>query len=150
MSLPLLHSPADIVAQLMIDLGAASDPVAVPQGAWPVFVKGEPSTPDNCLTVYDTSPKDGGRIMVDGSRTQHYGLQVRVRAATENTSTIKATGLRVFFDESVKYRGVTFGARHYLVHCFSTVNVLSVGRETPTSKRFIHTVNLMTSLIRLD
>ncbi len=62
MSLPLLHEPIDVLSRAVITLGWASDPTANPLQPWPLAVNDEPDTPDRCLTLYDTTPKNDGTL----------------------------------------------------------------------------------------
>src|SRR5690606_37798810 len=75
----LSHSPADILRQLLIDLGLVNAHDEV--GDWPAFTHFEPTTPDNCITTFDTVGIRHNRLMTPGQTQHHYGLQVRVRAA---------------------------------------------------------------------
>lgn len=144
MSTPMLHSPADILAQLIVDLGKGTDPTA--GGAWPVFVAGEPTAPDNAITVYDTTPQDDGRSMIDGEMLGHFGFQVRVRGTTHSVAYVKAEAVRVALEESVYDRTVHRDGSTYLVHCVAKTNFLSIGKDVPTSKRSLFTINGLVSL----
>ena len=146
----LTHSPGDVVRWLMVSLGLGADPTVTPYGSWPVFQAVEPSglnVPDNCLTVYDTAGRDGGREQVQGERSEHHGIQVRVRSATHNVGYTKARALAVAFDQTVYQNNVTISSQRYLVHCLTrTSDVLYIGFEAPTSKRTIFTINAVAAL----
>src|SRR4051812_5836239 len=83
----LSHSPAKIVRQLLINSEVARQVPLVP---WPVYALSEPESPDDVLTVFNTSGVDHGRLMPTGERSQHEGIQVRVRAASEEEGYIKS------------------------------------------------------------
>lgn len=141
----LLHSPADVVAQALVDEGVGSDPSG--ESAWPVFVTKEPSTPDNCLTVTDTTGVDHGRVM-SGELQGHRGVQVRIRARTQALGFRKATALRVFMSEgNAAHSGcrnltVTLDGVVYLLRNFAKIgDVLSIGSDTPNSMRRVFTLN---------
>src|SRR5215472_5350045 len=97
MTTTLLNSPAEIVRAALIEVGVADDPspwmdlvngnggVKPSNTMWPVFVWGEPSNPDNCITLYDTDGIDHGQSMVDLQLFAHYGIQVRIRSTDQRT-----------------------------------------------------------------
>ncbi len=149
MSLPLLHSPADVLATLLVTLGAATDPEAATLGDWPVYVDSEPPTPDDVLTVYDTTARTFGRSMIDGETLLHEGVQVRVRATDHTTGLIKARAIRQKLDEVVHLNNVTVDGTDYLVWSVDTTSLLKLGKETPTSKRSLFTINGTCSIRRL-
>lgn len=147
-SLPLLHSPAQIVAALLVAKGLGTDPAG--GGAWPVFHAGEPQSPDQVLTVYDTTPKDDGRSQLSGEVFQHYGFQCRIRAATHAAGWAKAAAVRTALDQSVYYAHVTVDGTEYLIEGVSGTNVLTLGKESPSSKRSLFTVNGICPVRRLN
>lgn len=151
MASTLPHSQADIVAQLLIRDSIGADPDVSPLGSWPVYVSGEPNTPDNCLTVYDTAGVDDGSSMIDGELFAHEGIQVRVRAKDHRTGWTKADAIQTWMAESV-YDEITTvagadGSTTYLVHNFSRIGrVLALGKDAPTSKRSLFTVNALVTV----
>ena len=147
MSGTLAHSPADVIRKLLVNLALGSDANAVPAEAWPVFASGEPASPDSVITVYDTAGKNDGRAMATGERSEHYGIQVRVRSAAHTAGYAKAQAIAIAFDETVTQNAVTIGSTTYLVHAVSRRGpVLNIGKETPTSKRSLFTLNALVSL----
>ncbi len=150
MSLVLQHSPADILARAMIALAMGSDPTEEPLDDWPVYVNSEPKLPDNCLTVYDTSPKYDGRSMIDGETWQHYGIQVRIRATTFEVALLRAEFIRVDLNETLYDETVIIAGTEYLIHCASSTNLLRLGADSPNSKRQLFTVNAALSLKRVN
>lgn len=145
--LVLLHSPADIVAQLTVQLGLGTDPSS--NGVWPVTATAEAPTPDNAIFVTDTSPQDDGRAMVDGSRDEHFGIQVKVRASTAKVGYAKAKAIQKSFDETVYGSPVTLDTQTYRVECLSKTQLLKIGKEAPNSQRSLFTVNTLASITRL-
>lgn len=141
----LTHSPAQIVRQLLIDLG-----LGTASGDWPVFYAMEPNAPDNVLTVFDTTGTDDGRSMVTGELFGHDGFQVRVRAKDHATGWLKADAIQTDFAESVSLRQVTVDSSSYLIHAITRIgNVLALGRQTPQSMRSIFTLNATVPLSQL-
>lgn len=153
MSLPLLHSPADIASRLLVQLGGATDPENDPLQAWPAFVGVEPSSPDNCITVYNTAWQDDGRSMIDGEDFHHFGLQFRVRGTTQPIAFAKADAIHTLMTEGCYNRIVNIsdsaGEASYFIQCFAKQNVLSIGQETPKTKRNILTINSLMTIRRI-
>ena len=147
MSGSLIHDQAQIVAQLIQNLGLGSDPLARPLEAWPVYSYQEPSSPDSVITVYTTTGRREGRTQPDGESQQHHGFQVRVRDARPDLGSTKANAIATAFDRDVYQEGVTISSSQYLVHSISnTTDVLSLGIESPTSSRFIFTLNAIVAV----
>lgn len=136
----LANSPADVIGQMMIDMSLGTD--SDDNGEWPIFVNSEPSTPDNCITVYDTAGIDNGSDMILGRLMQYHGFQVRVRAKTHRAGWLKADEIRANLAESVYQRAVAVEDHDYLVQCIGGIGtVLILGREVGVSKRSLFTVN---------
>lgn len=133
----LLHSPADIVRQALIDLGAVTA-----DGAWPCYATHEPDTPDDVVTVYNTQDgDDDGRSFPDGDADCHWGLQIRVRSAREDEGWAKAHALRKAV-LGVHLRDVSVADTGYVIYNFSSVRqVWALGTETPQSDRLIFVIN---------
>jgi hypothetical protein len=143
----LANSPADVIAQLLIEMGLVTDPTLVPLQAWPVYVDVEPTTPDSCVTVKDTEGKDDGRTMTDGERHQHHGFQVRVRSAAPPIGFVKANAIAVALDQQVNQALVTLGSHTFIVYEITrTGDVLPIGKDTPNSKRSVFTVNCVSPI----
>lgn len=148
----LAHSPAEVIRYLLIQLGLGTDPEARPQGLWPVAAAGELTTPDETITVYDTAGTGDGRTMPDGAAHEHQGFQVRVRSRTHRGGGwAKANVVRETLARSVELTTVTFtedGVTYrYLVRCVTGIgSVIVVGKETPTSRRSIFTLNAVVAL----
>lgn len=140
MNTPLSHSPADIIAQLLIDLGLATDPDDT--DAWPVYSTDEPDLPDNCITCYDTAGRDVGRTMKDGERQQYPGIQLRIRCARHEVGFVKAQAIAIALDEQVAMDYVTLDAVTYTVQSvLRTGTVVPIGKEVPGSARRAFTIN---------
>jgi hypothetical protein len=147
----LAHSPADVVRQVLIDLGLGSDPDADPAQAWPVFAAGEPASPDEVVTVYNTSGVTSGRTAPDGERQEHHGLQVRVRSRGPDRGAVKANALAVGLDQQVHNKTVTLGTARYVVRAVTrTGGLLDLGEDDPNSKRYLITFNAIVALRQLS
>lgn len=140
MSGPLVHSPAAILRQLLIDLTQGTTPSD--NDSWPMHYSSEPDTPDNAITVYDTAGTPDGRTMIDGRVHEHSGAQVRVRAQSESVGFTKAQAIATAMAEDVSYAGVIVESTSYKVDAISRISgPLSLGKE-PGSKRNIFTINV--------
>jgi hypothetical protein len=134
----LSHSPADILRYALVSLGLGT---LAPTTPWPVFAGQEPSAPDNCITVYDVAGTDSGYVQ-QGERQEQHGWQVRVRGQDHATGYAKARAVAVALDEDLYQETVTIGASSYLVWSVTrTSDVLSLGLDSPASKRHLFTVN---------
>ena len=144
----LTHSPADVIAKLLVDLGLGSDVEADVVGQWPVSVASEPPSPDNALTVYNTAGRLQGRIQFNGDHDVAYGFTVRVRAVTSDVGFVKATALAAGLDSVVR-RVVTREGFSYLVHSISRTTPVVPGGREGTSSRELHTINGVVTLTPL-
>lgn len=147
MSISLEHSPADISRAVLVNAGAGTDPSA--NTAWPIYAAGEPSSPDECITVYDTSARSDGRSMKDGEQWYHFGIQVRIRTKTHQGGFVKAWAVKKIMDESINQLNISVSSDLYYFHCFTNTNITYAGKETPTSKRSIFTINCYVTLRRI-
>ena len=145
MSGSLDHSPADVVRQLLIDLGLGTNPDD--SGAWPIYCSQTPSTPDSAITVYDTEGRQGGRVMTDGERQEHSGIQIAIRDANHVNGFAKSKLLAIALDKTVSQNSVVISEATYLVHSISrTGDVIVAGKNVPTDKRNLFTINAVVSL----
>lgn len=141
----LKHSPADIIGGLLIFLEVGTGPED--NDLWPVFVAGEPARPDNCITVYDTQGQDDGRAMVDGELIDHNGFQIMIRAKDHRTGYLKADEIRTALAKLTYNVSVYLDSSVYLVYCVTKIGqILCLGKESPTSKRSLFTINAMVPL----
>ena len=140
----LLHSPSDIIRQLLVDRGLGAYPPADP---WPIYVVMEPDGPDDVITLSDMDGTDSGRTMNDGERQEHHGVMVRVRAFTHTDGYAKIRHIAVILDQEVYDAIVVIGVRTYKIHSVSRLgDVMVLGKETLVSKRSIFTVNTVVSV----
>lgn len=145
----LEYSPAEIVQQLLVNhaLGVLGSPGS--KAEWQVYASNEPDTPDNAVTVYDTSGSDAGRVMVTGELQGMYGVQIRVRSATHRLGYAKANQIWVAVAEEVRLEDVVIGAFRYRVAAFSnTGDILTLGKG-PGDKRSSFTINTFASIRKL-
>lgn len=140
----LSHSPAFILRATLVALGLGSEPGS--GGAWPVYATSEPSDPDAVLTIYNTAGRDDGRTMIDGERQERHGFQVRVRSGTEAMGYSKARTVALALDGLWRQGLLIEGVFYRIQSVTRTTDVLSLGREAPTSQRRLFTVNGLVAL----
>ncbi len=146
----LVHSQADIIAQLLIDFSVGTDPTL--SGTWPIYVSEEPDTPDNVITIYDTVGLVHGRSQIEGEIQEHEGIQIRIRGATHDLGFRKANDILTAVDitavrDTVGVASVLgTGTTNYFVNSITrTSGILSLG-DSPTSRRRIFTINAVVML----
>lgn len=105
--------------------------------------------PDEVLTVYDTAWQDDGRAMVDGEEFRHYGFQVRVRSGDHPTGWVKAFAVRYYLAEGLYDWEITIDGALYRVWCANGNDIIVLGKDTPTSKRSLFTINAVAPIERL-
>lgn len=144
----LTHSVNDVIRRLLVNDGQGTLPSAA--GSWPIGVE-RPDSPDDCVTVTETTGRRDGRTMTDGEVIEHPGIQVEVRSADHNTGFLKAKQIATYCDEQVRNSGVTFEGKHYNIVNVSRVGVvMSIGRESPESARELFTFNAMVTLVQTN
>jgi hypothetical protein len=142
----LAHTPARVLAQVLIDLGLATNPEATTPGPWPVYAGKEPDEPDDALTVRTTAGRDLGRSGPDSTRVELYGVQVRVRSAVEQEGYLKAQAIALALD-IVYRRAVAVGDSTYMLqHAARTGPPLPLGTDSPQTERWLCTLNFLLSL----
>lgn len=140
----LANSPAEIVRQILIDLGHA---VLKSSGSdWPAFVNNLPNRPDNAISVNDTEGVVATRLQRTGEVQTREGFQIIVRAQTHTLGWQKANDIVVGLAKNVALRQVTVGTTGYTVWSISGIgNVLSLGSGDDDTKREFFSINgLMT------
>lgn len=142
------HSASQVVLQLLLD---RSQVAAANSGDdWEVGWGLERDGPDNSVTVFNTDPKDDGDVMTDGDSLQQFGIMLRVRSADQREGWKKASELSDYLAKGVLRAEVELDGVGYFIQCFSNiVGPLDNGYESPTSLRFIHTVNAYVNIDQL-
>lgn len=138
-------SPADVIAQFLIDENLASSDIAA---EWYVYVSFLPQEPNDALCIYDTSGKMDGRIMRTGEQIVHPGIQVMVRHANYVTAWNKADALARAFDAVRKTSVALDSENNYILHNVSrTGDIMHVGAELEGDRRrHLFTVNAIVTI----
>jgi len=143
----MLHSPAEICRQLLIDLKLCADPDVSNGNDWPVYTGQEPDgigITDECVTVYDATWRADGRDMGAGETYWHYGVQIRLRARLQPAGWLKARAIQVALDQNVDMAKVIVnagGPAAYIIQAVTGTAVMYIGQDVPKTKRHIHTMN---------
>jgi hypothetical protein len=142
------QAPSEVVAQVIIDLGLGTDPeVAVAD--WATRATGEGDYPDNCITVYDTTPFMDGRTH-DGKLQGMYGIQIRIRARDPRNGWKKAKNIEYQLTQvldRIVHRTVNSLDYRYMIHSLNGFGgVLPIGKEQSVSERNLFTINCYVNL----
>lgn len=137
-----------IVRKLLLDAAKVTLPAA--NLAWPAFYSDEPPKPDNLVVVFDTAGRVDSREMVQGKIVEHYGVQLLIRAVDHATGWGKASDIRSWLAENVVEHTVNVEGTYYTVQAISKFGpLLTLGNESPTSKRKVFTLNAMVSVTQV-
>lgn len=136
---------ADIIRQLIIDLGLAQ---ADPKVEWPIYSSFLPDVPDSSICVYDTAGTLDGRIMRTGEQIEHPGIMIHVRAIDNDTGWRKAKTIAEALDAQRRVSVVISSEETYVVYNFSrTGAILPLGMEEIGSRRrFVFSINAITTI----
>lgn len=144
----LVHSPADVLRYLMVDLGLGA---LLNSGTWPISVDQLPDKPDSSIVVRDTVGRLGGKDNPTGQLQRHPGIQIIVRAAKFPTVWTKAEGILQSLTESVNAKQVSIDDSAYLVQSITiTSGPIGLGKESPRSNRNLLSINAVISLRQLS
>lgn len=139
MSELLTLSPADVVRRLLVNLGYGTLPGNL---NWPINVARELDTPDNTITVYDTSGVLQGRLQPTGVNEEYHGIQVRVRSTVFETGWAKINAIAYACDVLVEASTVVVSSATFVVgSIMRTGSPMWITRDVPTSDRQIFTLN---------
>ena len=147
---PLTFSPADVVAQLLIDFGFGTDPLL--DEDWPVYVSEEPNSPDDVITVYDTTGLTHGSSQIDGEVQEHEGVLIRIRSTDFDIGHRKQDEIKVGIDTTIYRNTVEIssvlgtGTDQYFVQKVTRISMTGGFKESPASKRNVFTINVVVNL----
>ena len=142
----LNHSPADILRQLIVDIGAGVAPTVASTTDWQTYVGMEPderSGAEQVITVTNTAGVPKGRVG-QGERQIFHGANLRIRAKTHATGYVKANATAILLD-SVYQRDVVIGGTTYLVHSVNRQgDILDLGKgDTPNNRYTFFSINVL-------
>ena len=138
----LSHTPAYILRTRIINSGHGTP--SAENRSWPVYVDGEPNTPDNVITIRDTTNRDVGYNQYRKEMQEYHGVQVRIRAKDIPTGFPKFNALcqvlERYIHDTLIVGDITYTITSYVV---STTHL---GREIAVSRRMLWTINAMLDL----
>lgn len=146
MSEAMNHGAAEIIQQLLIDLGLASDIGDATD--WPVF---EGYLPDkanqgNVICVYNMQGNLEG-ITVDLEMQQHEGFNVAIRSDTIEDGESKGRAIFRGLIRQGHNAEVVLNGSTYKIHGVTpTSDLIYAGMENPTSRRRLFTINAITAI----
>lgn len=145
MAQTLLNSPAEIIQSLMIALELGTDPTL--EDDWPIYCSAEPDSPDNCITVYDTTGTNDGRSMIDGELQSHNGFEVRVRSSSHSVGWLRADLIQTTLAMGVNQVTVAVDENRYTIPCIARIgDIMALGRNRPTSGHTLFTINAVVAI----
>lgn len=150
----LQHSPARIIAELLISGGHGTDPERSPSGAWPIYTGNAPDRPDELIKVTLTAGMDDGYTNPNSERQEKPGIQILIRSVTEEEGYYKAQQIAIFLDQTRRtlvhiadIADVGTGTMTYILHSIMrTTNVIALGSDVPAGKRQLFTINAIVTL----
>lgn len=147
----LNHSPAEIIQQLLIDLGHGESVDFTGTGTDYVVYHGSmPDVIEDCICVTDTEGILHLRDMATGGRQEHHGFQVRLRNTSITVGGQTARNIAQAFDATVYQNTVTIEGSTYCVQSITrTSPVIYIGPEVGTSRRHLFSVNAIVSVRQL-
>jgi hypothetical protein len=143
-------TPATIVAAYLTGLALMTVPSAA--GDWPLYISFLPDGPGiahNAGAIYNTTPIKDGRWLKTGAVFQHYGIQIMLRATSEEAGWDKCKTLAGQLD-AVANNDVIVSGTTYRLHNISRVGgINSLGEEPGTKRRRLFSMNFMAAIAEL-
>lgn len=143
-----IHSPAQILTELLITLGLFDDPDDS-SFTFPVFTTVMPDDaflPGSVATVYNTPGLKDGRLM-SGVIIFHHGVQLAVRIADPEAGWLKCNLVEQAMQAVTESTTVTIGATTYTLNNVSQQGpILALGLEGGTVRRHLFTLNFLMTI----
>ena len=142
----LLHSPALVLRKYLIATGVVVNrptptPATLPDWIVYAFKLQAEGTPDNCVSVVNTTPVPGPRDMHGGVSYKHDGIQIMVRSREQETGFLKCATIARWLTEHLKNTDVDMGGTAYRLHAFTITSHPTYIGEEEKSVRHFHTLN---------
>ena len=143
----LLDSPASVLASYIV--GASLMSIPSEDDVWPLYVSTLPEGVDEAGAIYNTTPVKDGRVMDGGDTLQHYGVEIIIRALTEEAGwgrcVLIAEDLDTIFNETVIRDTVSY----QICNISRVGGVNSLGQEEGTKRRRMFSMNFIMDLKEL-
>ena len=149
----LTHSPADIIAQVLVDLGLVQpwneSKLPKDQVSWAVSSGKDVDKPDKAVMIKDTQGRDQLRVLW-GQRSEMQGFQVMVRAPKRSEAFLLAQQIAIALDTTVTGATPTLdGVQYHVQSVDRSSQVLPLGTERAQSARELFTINAVVTLFQL-
>lgn len=138
-------SPADVIRQMLVDLGFANDG---PGAGWHAYTGFFPNDPVSAFCVYDLQGRKDGRLMKTGEQINHPGIQIMFRGKDYLTTRDHTDAVALALDAQRKTTVAVESTGVYIVHNVSrTGDIMSLGMEAEgDSRRFLFTINAVLTI----
>lgn len=153
MSGVLYHTPAEIIAQLMDDLGLANletTGTADPDTDWTVFPIHLPESPEQAILVKDSMGRLHRRSHPTGVAGEHYGIQILARSSQDPATPYrKVKDVLQCFDTEVNRDEVTLSDEDDVDRVYRVNAITRVSTVAPAGndgRRFLYSGNLIASI----
>jgi len=142
-------SPADVIRQLLIDEGLASNDV---EADWCAYTGFFPNDPNQALCVYDMAGKQDGRLMKTGEQIIHPGIQIMIRGLDYLPTRFRAHDIAIGLDAQRKTVVAVESTGSYIVHNVSRIgDIMSLGMEMDGDRRrHLFTINAVVTIESTD
>jgi hypothetical protein len=138
------HTPATILAAVLIQSNYGVRPSAVPMGqvpVWPVYVGHLPPTPDEAICIYDTTGYREGRIQYSGETVRKPGWQIRIRSRGYLMGAAVVKAIQRFLDTIRNFQVDVDSSDYMICTVAQTGDILSLGQEPEAARRENFTLN---------
>jgi len=143
----VLDTPASILATWIVGVELMSAPSAGDD--WPLFISYLPdgiNVDDNIGAIYNTTPVKDARNMNTGRVIQHYGIEIMIRALSEESGWDKCNNISGNLD-TLFNQAITKDDNTYTIHSISRVGgINSLGYEENTKRRRMFSMNFIVSI----
>jgi hypothetical protein len=139
-------SPATILREYITFITLLQTPSG--SSVWPCYIGSMPDgdfIEDDCACAYDTSGWLDGRIM-DGPSIEHFGVQLMIRSREYQDGWDKADSICSALSAVLNYP-IDYGDDSFVIYNVSrTTPIVSLGNERETKRRFLFTINFLTTI----
>lgn len=137
----LADSPADILAAYLLSAGIVTSSAVADD--WSAYVSHTPEKPDNCVSLYDTTPLKDGR-MRDNTIVHHFSVMVQVRSRVRAAGWSKMQAVAGTLDNVNRNVVVCNGTSYRLQTVTRVSGPTDLGEEEESSKkRRLFTLNVI-------
>lgn len=145
----MTHSPAKVMLTYLVARGHGVAGLNPDPAGWSVYRNKLPKEGDSAVALFRTSPMlDGREHEVGGRVVEHPGLQLMIRAKTEDLAEAKGMALETDL-ALIRNTLVTVGANTYRMNCFTKTTGLTYVGPEEQSLRALYSINGTVSIKEL-